>query len=324
MLQVRDLTVEFCSDSGSRIPAVRGASFDIGAGEVVGLLGESGSGKSSTALALLRLLPEGGSVVGGSVRFRGRELLTLDEPQLEKVRGAEISSISQEPGIALNPVRRVGDQVADVIQAHQGLSRGRCRELAEQMLTQVRLTDTRRFYAAYAHELSGGQRQRVVIAQALACRPPLVIADEPTAALDATTQAEILALLQDLRKQMGIALLLITHNPAILAGFADRILVMYAGRIVEEGRPAQVFRNPLHPYTAGLLRSIPGLPVENASAQERRLPSIAGSPPDLAHLPAGCPFEPRCADRMTLCSTREPEEVQPESTRHVRCFKYGG
>ena len=323
LLRVHDLSVRFCSDSAAEIPAVDGVSFAIAAGEAVGLLGESGCGKTTTALSLLRLLPPTGRVVRGSIRFRERELLTLDEHELERLRGAEISLIFQEPAVALNPVMRVGDQITDVIRAHQGWSRRRCRAEAESVLAQVRLSDTARIYTAYPHQLSGGQRQRVVIAQALACRPALVIADEPTAALDTTIQMEILALLKELKERFQLALLFISHSPSILAGLADRLMVMYAGRIIEEGRLEQVYRNPLHPYTQGLLRCIPQPPGQIAMAK-KQLPSIAGSPPDLARLPSGCPFEPRCPDRMEICTTRDPEEVRPEASRRVRCFKYGG
>ncbi|MFQ5776704.1 MAG: ABC transporter ATP-binding protein [Terriglobia bacterium] len=290
----------------------------------MGLLGESGCGKSTVALSILRLLPPGGSVVRGSVRLRGRELLALDEARLQRVRGAEISLIFQEPGLALNPVRCVGDQVADVIRAHRVGGQKQCREQAEATLAQVRLSDTEGIYSAYPHQLSGGQRQRVLIAQALACKPALVIADEPTAALDTTIQAEILALLKELKQQLRIALVLITHNPAILVGLVDRILVMYAGHLVEEGEIGEIYRNPLHPYTRDLLRSVPRPPLQNGLAPSKHLPSIAGMPPDPACLPTGCPFEPRCPDRMELCTRREPLEVQPELSRRVRCFKFGG
>lgn len=324
LLQVRDLTVLFQISEKVLSPAVEGISFHIGPGEVVGLLGESGCGKTTAALSLLRLLPKTGCIVRGSVRFRGRELLTLDEYLLEKIRGGEISVVSQEPGIALNPVMRVGDQIADVIRAHRPWSRKRCREDAESLLALVRLSGRDRIYAAYPHQLSGGQRQRILIAQALACRPALVIADEPTAQLDATSQKEILALLRELKESLQIALLFISHNPGILAGLADRVMVMYAGRVVEEGSLVQVYRNPLHPYTRGLLRCIPKADGPSPTDHKKKLHSIAGSPPDPARLPPGCPFEPRCPDRMEACTTREPEEVQPEASRRVRCFIYGG
>lgn len=324
LLEVRDLAVHFQTSAGPVVPAVEGISFDLVAGEGVGILGESGCGKSTTALALLRLLPPGGRIVRGSIRFSGRDLLMADEREMEKTRGAQISLIFQEPGIALHPTMRVSDQVSEVIHAHRGGSWKRCREEAAVALALVFSRDTPRIFAAYPHELSGGQRQRVLIAQALACRPALVIADEPTASLDMTIQAEILALLRECKQRLGIALLLVSHNPAILAGLTERVLVMYAGRIVEEGPLEQIYREPLHPYTQGLLRSVPPSVEEAAQALKTRLPVIPGNPPDPARLPAGCPFEPRCAERLAVCVTREPREVRPEVARRVRCFKYGG
>ena len=324
LLRVRDLTVQLATDTGAAIPVVEAVSFDIAVGEAVGILGESGCGKTTTALALLRLLPPGGKIVRGSIEFAGRELVTSGERELEKIRGAEISLIFQEPGIALHPMRRLGDQVGEVIHAHRGWNWKRCREEAATALAQVFSGEISRISEAYPHQLSGGQRQRVLIAQALACRPALVIADEPTASLDATTQAEILALIKDLKLRLGVALLLISHNPAILAGLADRILVMYSGRVVEEGPLERVYRAPLHPYTKGLLASMPRGASESPAAGKAKLPAISGSPPDPARLPPGCPFEPRCPDRLAICTTRGPEEVQPEAARRVWCFKYGG
>ena len=324
LLRVRDLTVRLGVGSGVAVPAVEGASFDIAAGEAVGILGESGSGKTTTALALLRLLPPGGRIVRGSIQFAGLELLAADERELEKIRGAEISLIFQEPGVALHPVMRVGDQVSEVIHAHRNWNWKKCREAAASALAGIFPRDAARIFAAYPHQLSGGQRQRALIAQALACRPSLVIADEPTAALDTTTQAEILAWIKGLKQRLGIALLLITHNPALLVGLADRVLVMYAGRIVEEGPLERVYGTPLHPYTQALLRSLPRCTSEGGPAVKTKLHVIPGSPPDPIHLPPGCPFEPRCADRMAVCTTREPEEAWPEASRRVRCFKYGG
>lgn len=260
LLRVRGLTVHYRTDDGAEISAVDEASFDIASGEVVGLLGESGCGKTTVGLSLLGLLPPAGCLVGGSISFRDRELTGLDDGKFQKIRGAEISMIFQEPGIALSPVMRVGDQIAEVIRAHRPWSRRRCREEAKAVLEQVRFSDAARIYAAYPHQLSGGQRQRVVIGQAIACRPALVIADEPTTALDATVQAEILTLLRELKERFQIALLAISHNPAILAGLAERVLVMYAGRIVEAGGLLQVLRHPLHPYTQGLARCLWELP----------------------------------------------------------------
>ncbi len=255
LFQVRDLVVQY---KAGETPAVDGVSFEIAPGEAVGLLGESGCGKTTTALALIRMLPPAARLVRGSIQFRGRELLALQEPELEKIRGAEISVIFQEPATALNPVMRVGDQVAEVVRAHRPWSRRVCRAEAESLLAEVCLGDVSRIYAAYPHQLSGGQRQRIAIAQAVACKPPLLIADEPTAALDAKVQAEILDLLKDLQQRRNMALLLISHNPGVLARMADRLLVMQAGKIVEQGPVSEVCRNPQHPYTQALLHPLYG------------------------------------------------------------------
>ena len=256
LLAVQDLSVSFTSN-GRHTRIVNSISFSIAPGEVVGLLGESGSGKTSIALAVLGLLPSNAQIESGSIRLRGRELLGLGERELQKVRGKEVSLVFQEPGIALNPVLHAGQQVVEVLRAHNSWSRKRCREEAESVLDQVRLSDVARVYSAYPHELSGGQRQRVAIAQALVCKPGLVIADEPTASLDTTIQADILALLKDLQQRLSLAFLLISHNPAILQKMAQRILVLHAGRIVEQGNASQVLREPQHPYTRHLLACVP-------------------------------------------------------------------
>lgn len=320
LLQVRDLTIHFGSTSAA---VVDRANFDIGPGEAVGLLGESGCGKTTLGLALIRLLPPAARIAHGSIRFRGREMLLENDCQLQKIRGAEVSIIFQEPQMSLNPVIRVGDQIAEVLRAHTNWNRQRRREEAESLLRQVRLFDAH-IYSAYPHQLSGGECQRVVIAQALACKPTFLIADEPTSALDNTTQSEVLVLLKDLKERLGLALFFITHNPSLLAGIADRVLIMYAGRIVEEGTLAQVLWQPRHPYTEELLRSIPPLPGTYAYARKSRLPSIASMPLDVAHLGDGCPFEPRCPERLDTCVTRDPEQVQIEDGVRVRCLRYGG
>ncbi len=332
LLEVCDLTVHFRVNASSEFAAVRSASFQVFPGEVLGVLGESGCGKTTLALSILRLLPPNARVARGSVRFRGKDLFAHKESELRKVRGAEISMVFQEPSLALSPVMRVGDQIAQVIRAHRAWSGGRSREEAEWMLAQVHLRDAARIYDAYPHQLSGGQLQRVVIAQALACGPSLVIADEPTASLDTTVQAKILGLLKDLKQQFQTALILISHDPGVLATLADRLLVMYAGQIVETGPRSSVFAQPLHPYTQGLLRSMrrpapsgegPQPPAPVGGVQVRKLYSISGSPPDMAALPPGCPFQPRCPERMEICAAREPSEFTVETSRHVRCFKYG-
>jgi oligopeptide/dipeptide ABC transporter ATP-binding protein len=322
LLQVRDLRVDYLSDGAPPSSVLRGLGFSVGQGESIGLLGESGCGKSTLALAILGLLPASARVTCGSIRFQEQELLGLPEGAMETVRGAALSLIFQDPGSALHPLLRVGTQIADVIAAHHRDWTGRrCREAAAIALKEVGLTDSGRFYASYPHQLSGGQRQRVVIAQALACRPALLIADEPTSSLDTTVQAEILTLLKSLHQERNLTLLFISHNPAVLAEIADRLLVIYAGQIVEEGSTPEVLASPLHPFTRALLRC---LPRDRQCNQTPQLSGISGSAPDPSEASTGCVFAPRCAERMEICSTRMPAEVQPERGRSVRCFKYGG
>src|SRR5438067_2424347 len=254
LLQVRNLSVSLPSQSGST-DVLREISFDLQRGQIVGLLGESGSGKSTLALALLRVLPSDARV-SGSIGFDGRDLFTLSEPQMRQVRGAAISIIFQEPGLALNPVLRVGTQITEVLRAHNSWSRRRLRDEAAALLAQVELPDVNRIFNSYPHELSGGEAQRVLIAQALACSPALVIADEPTASLDSTIQAEIIALLAKLRREKNLSLLFITHNPALLVNFADRVIVMCRGQIVEQGAVPAIFRRPSHEFTQALVSSM--------------------------------------------------------------------
>src|SRR5215472_25454 len=320
LLQVRDLTVAYYLNRGRGITALKDLSFEIAPGEAVGLLGESGCGKTTLALSLLRLLPPTGRTLRGSVVFRGRNLLELKESELQKVRGAEISMVYQEPGSALNPVIRVGDQVAEVLRAHQEMSQRCARKEAGSLLAQVGLSEESRISDAYPHQLSGGQRQRVVIAQAIACRPALIIADEPSTALDSVTQIEILTLLKRLQTELQLALLFITHDPGLLAQLVDRVVVMYAGRLIEAGPAEQVLERPLHPYTQGLLRARPTL---SGVSGKRFLNVIPGSPPDPASMPPGCPFEPRCWDRMDVCRTLEPALLRRGQSGSAACFKYG-
>lgn len=321
LLEVRDLVVAYDGNGGAPVVAVDGVGFDVRAGETIGIAGESGSGKTTLALALLGLLPPAARVVRGEARLRGQDLLALSEASLESLRGAEISIIFQEPGLALNPVLRVGPQVAEVIRAHRSWSARRCREEAVGLLSRVGLPASDRLFDAYPHELSYGQCQRVTIAQAVACDPAVLVADEPTSSLDSTTRAEILGLLRELREGMGLALLLVSHDIGTLATLADRLLVVYAGRVVEEGPLERVCRDPLHPYTRALLASFPR---PRPAGERRRLESLAGSPPDLGRLPPGCAFAPRCPDRMERCLTRPPEAVEAQPERRVRCFNHGG
>jgi len=312
LLSVERLTTVFDLASGP-VPAVDDISFTIGSGETLGLVGESGSGKSVTALSVLRLVQPPGRIAGGSIHFKGRDLLTLPEADMREVRGAGISLIFQEPMSALNPVFTIGDQIAETLQVH-GRSRAEARRRAIELLDAVKMPDAVHRVNDYPHQLSGGQRQRVLIAMALACNPQLVIADEPTTALDVTVQAQILDLLRDMRGRLGLSLLLITHDLGVVAEMADRVAVMYAGRIVEEGPVRAVLRSPQHPYTRGLLASLPG------GTSQRRLRAIEGSVPVLGALPRGCAFHPRCPDRFTPCDTRVPASYTVGPAHSARCY----
>jgi oligopeptide/dipeptide ABC transporter ATP-binding protein len=320
LLEVRGLTTEFggAHAAAGAVRAADGVSFDIGRGEILALAGESGSGKSVTALSILRLVPPPGRIVSGSVRFEGRDLLTLDEEELRRVRGARIGFVFQEPMTALNPAFTVGGQIAEALEVH-GLARGAAaRARAVELLDAVRIPDPARRAGDFPHQLSGGMRQRVLIAAAMACRPPLVIADEPTTALDATIQADILDLLLAMRQESGLSLLLITHDLGVVARVADRVAVMYAGRIVETGPARGALASPGHPYTRGLLASLPG------HRPGTRLDAIPGAVPDLAMLPPGCAFAPRCPDRFAACDASRPD-AYPVSPGHTsRCFLHGG
>ena len=320
LLRVRGLSVAYAL-GGSQVMALRHLDFEIGTGEIVGILGESGCGKSTLALAILGLLPAD-SRVDGSIRFQNEELAGLPEKQLRQLRGVKISLIHQEPDLSLSPVMRVGEQIEEVIIAHRNLGRKERKQEIESILRQVSLTDTQRICGAYPHQLSGGELHRVAIAQALVCRPDLIIADEPTRSLDVTTQAEILEMLRHVTQTLGSALIFITHNPSLLAGFADRAAVMYAGHVVEAGSVARVFGRPLHPYTKGLLDLAPRSTRRGDLAMSRLLPAISGGPPDLKTPSRGCAFEPRCYRRTENCRTEHPEELVPEGDHRVSCFNY--
>ncbi len=324
LLQVQDLHVAYISRAGQKSPALAGVSFEVRPGETLGVLGESGSGKSTLAAALPRLLPGNAEIQKGVVLFEGQELLRAESRALERVRGARIALIFQEPSLALHPAIRIGQQIGDALLAHQSLSRGALRDKTVQLLTEVFPADSARLADCYPHQLSGGQQQRVLIAQAIACGPSLIVADEPTASLDATTQQDILSLFRTLREKFNLSLILITHNPALLAGLADRVLVLYAGKVVEIGPTEKILTSPLHPYTRALLQSMPGRHHEQAKARKSRLPVIPGEAPNLAALANGCPFESRCTDRMDLCTQREPVMVEVSEAHSVSCFKYGG
>jgi oligopeptide/dipeptide ABC transporter ATP-binding protein len=313
LLSVRNLTTIF--DVPRRpVVAVNDVSFAIHKGETLGLVGESGSGKSVTAFSILRLLQPPGRIAAGRIMFRDQDLATLPESGIREVRGAGIGLIFQEPMAALNPVMRVGTQIAEGLRVHGMAGKDEARQRAIDLLRAVRITDPERRIDDYPHQLSGGMRQRVMIAVALSCRPPLVIADEPTTALDVTVQAQILELLRDMKREFNLALLLITHDLGVIAETADRVAVMYAGRIVEQGTVRQIFNRPLHPYTQGLLASIPG---ESAGS---RLRAIDGVVPSLSALPPGCTFAPRCPHRMDVCTTAMPALTVIDSEHSARCY----
>jgi oligopeptide/dipeptide ABC transporter ATP-binding protein len=323
-LEIEDLHVAYRSRVGGDVPALAGVSFEVQAGEILGVLGESGSGKSTLAAALLRLLPPNGKIQKGAVRFEGQDLLQVKLPELEKIRGGRIAIVFQEPSMALHPTIRVSEQISDVVAAHESLDRRALREKTLQVLTTVFPVEAKRVSESYPHQLSGGQRQRVLMAQAMACGPALVIADEPTASLDPSTQQEILSLFRTLRQQFNLAMILITHNPAILAELADRVLVLYAGRVAEMGPTQEVLTSPQHPYTRALLECLPPRIEEESLYRKTRLTVIAGDSPNLAHVANGCRFEPRCTDRMDVCTAIEPAEVTVGDGHAVSCFKYGG
>ncbi len=313
LLEVSGLTTVFDLPNGPAT-AVDGVSFAIREGETLGLVGESGSGKSVTALSLLRLVQPPGRIAAGRITFKGRDLMSLQETEMQRVRGADIALIFQEPMTALNPVFTVGQQIGEALRVHGRTTRAGARHEAIRLLTAVRIPDAPLRVDDYPHQLSGGMRQRVMIAIAIACKPALVIADEPTTALDVTIQAEILDLLREMKQSLHLSLLLVTHDLGVIAETADRVAVMYAGRIVEQGPVREIFRNPQHPYTRGLLASMPG------GARGTRLRAIEGSVPLLGALPAGCAFHPRCPDRFAPCSTRVPGDYAATPEHSARCF----
>ncbi|HUB45514.1 MAG TPA: ABC transporter ATP-binding protein [Acetobacteraceae bacterium] len=321
LLEVDDLETVFYTE-GAIARAVDGVSFTVGTGETLALVGESGSGKSVTALSIMRLLPTPpGQIVRGRVRLRGRDLLRLPEPEMRGIRGNEIGMIFQEPMSSLNPLLTVGEQIAEVVRLHQGLGRAAAWRHAIEMLARVNIPDPERRAGDYPHRLSGGMRQRVMIAMALSCRPSLLIADEPTTALDVTIQAQILRLIRTLQTDMNMSVLFITHNLGVVAQVADRVAVMYAGRIVEQGDVTTVFSSPLHPYTRALLGSLPRVQVAGRDAVQRLL-SIPGQVPSPIALPPGCRFAPRCMLSDNLCCETMPI-LQPATPGHdVRCHHW--
>ena len=318
LLQVKDLQVHFDTPAG-RLRAVAGVSFDLQAGETLGLVGESGCGKTVTALSILRLLPATHAYMQGEIRFAGDNLQALPEPDLRRVRGNRIAMVFQEPMTALNPVFTIGEQVAEALRLHRGLGHQAAWTAAGQALTRVGLADAERRLGQYPHQLSGGLRQRAMIAMALACEPELLIADEPTTALDVTIQAQILALLKRLKEEMGLAVLFITHNLGIVAQTTERVAVMYAGAIMEQAATPELFKNPAHPYTRNLLAAVPRLDFHHPPGES--LAAIHGQVPDLEAPPSGCLFQDRCPESRGLCSDPPPwVEVGPG--HQVRCWNY--
>ena len=317
LLDVSSLTTGFVA-AGRTVVAVNDVSFSVRQGETLALVGESGCGKSVTALSIMRLVEAPGRIFGGSIRFRGRDLMALSEGELRGLRGAEIALIFQEPTTALNPVFTVGDQIAETLVVHGRAGWKAARAQAVELIEAVRVPNAARRALDYPHQLSGGQRQRIMIAIALACRPALLIADEPTTALDVTIQAEILDLLREMKSAFGLSLLLITHDLGVVAEMADRVAVMYAGRIVEESPVAAFFESPMHPYSRGLLAAVP------RGAASRRLHAIEGTVPSPEQLPAGCAFEPRCPDRLEACRAAVPPLHRITTDRSARCIRLDG
>ena len=316
LLSVEHLTTGF-DVNGRFLPAVIDVSFDVDQGETLCLVGESGSGKSLTALSIMRLVQQPGRIARGRIMFRGRDLRAASEHEMQRIRGAEIGLVFQEPMTALNPVFTIGSQIEETLRVHGRATRSTARQRAIELLDAVSVPEPARRVRDYPHQLSGGLRQRALIALALACNPALLIADEPTTALDVTIQAQILDLLRDLQRRLGLALLLITHDLGIVAQMADRVGVMYAGRIVEQAPVRLLMADPKHPYTQGLMASIPG------GARGSRLTAIPGSVPPLGALPSGCSFTPRCPRRFEPCPTAHPGITTVSAEHSVKCYLYG-
>ena len=324
LLEVRDLVTSFRTDRGV-VRAVDGVSFEVPEKGTLGIVGESGCGKSVTSLSIMRLVPSPpGTIDAGQVLFDGKDLLQLREREMRKLRGNQISMIFQEPMTSLNPVYTVGAQIMEAVRLHQKRSKTQARDRAIEMLQLVGIPSPERRVDSYPHELSGGMRQRVMIAMALACQPRLLIADEPTTALDVTIQAQVLDLLRKLQQLLGMSVVLITHDLGVVAEFTERVVVMYAGRVVEQGPVQEVFRHPRHPYTQGLLKSLPPFGTSaDLSTRPRRLPTIEGVVPDMRHLPVGCRFQDRCPYVIDLCREKEPDllPIVGSPDRRSRCHR---
>jgi len=316
LIEVKNLHTSFFTPDGE-VKAVDGVSLEIAEGKTLGLVGESGCGKSVTALSVMRLVPSPpGKVVGGEILYRGRDLLKLDGEAMRKIRGNEISMIFQEPMTSLNPVFTIGNQIGEAIRLHQGLGRKETREKTIEMLRLVKIADPEQRIDDYPHQLSGGMRQRVMIAMALSCNPSLLIADEPTTALDVTIQAQILELMKELQQKLGMSLLLITHDLGVVAEQADEVAIMYAGKVVERAKAKEIFDRPLHPYTVGLLNSLPGA----GNNKKKRLDAIPGMVPSPLELPGGCRFRDRCPKAAGICAEAEPELAEKGKEHWAACY----
>lgn len=317
LLQVKNLSTHFHTDDGL-IKAVDRISYDVFEGETIGLVGESGCGKSVSALSILRLIPNPpGKVVEGEVLFEGQDLIKLSEEEMCRVRGHGIAMIFQEPMNSLNPVRTIGWQISEPLEIHLGMSREEGLKHCVRLLADVKIPEPEKRVKAYPHLFSGGMRQRAMIAMGLSCRPKLIIADEPTTALDVTTQAQLLELMKDLTRRQRTALIIITHNLGVVARYADRINVMYAGRIIEKGTVLDIFKHPRHPYTEGLMASVPRLDLD----VKKKLVPIEGQPPDLLHIPSGCAFHPRCPHTFDRCREERPELIPIDERHEAACWR---
>ncbi len=315
LLEIKDEKLSFFTPAGE-VKALNGVSFSMNEGEVLGIVGESGSGKSVTAYSIMGLTAYPGKLIGGTIYFNGHQIEKMSEKEMRKIRGNEVSIIFQDPMTSLNPVYTIGNQITEVIRLHTGKSKKEAYDRAKELLELVGINEPTKRLKQYPHELSGGMRQRVMIAIALACEPKLLIADEPTTALDVTIQAQILELMQELRQKLGMSIIMITHDLGVVASMCERIAVMYAGHIVEYGTADKIFYEPKHEYTKGLINSIPKL-----SAQEiERLVPIEGQPVDLLNPPAGCPFAPRCANCMKICLREMPPKTELSDTHYSHCW----
>lgn len=315
LLEIKDERLSFFTPAGE-VKALNGVSFSMEEGEVLGIVGESGSGKSVTAYSVMGLTAYPGKLIGGTINFNGHQIDKMSEKEMRKIRGNEVSIIFQDPMTSLNPVYTIGNQITEVIRLHTGKSKKEAHDRAKELLELVGINEPAKRLKQYPHELSGGMRQRVMIAIALACEPKLLIADEPTTALDVTIQAQILELMQELRKKLGMSIIMITHDLGVVASMCERIAVMYAGHIVEYGTADEIFYEPKHEYTKGLIKSIPKLNVQET---ERLIP-IEGQPVDLLNPPAGCPFAPRCANCMKICLREMPPKTELSDTHYSQCW----